>query len=152
MIKISRSEILPSWEVCIFKHNGEWPVTYIFEVHYIRVIGTFQYFCLFQKYFPRFVSFISNKFFYGNSFSLKRALLVKPNEPRPRFSSLMTSSEKKLSSKGKGSSGKETSFGGTNGIVKAIILGSKKLLVSSVKWKQDSKNWNRYFLTLFEKW
>ena len=51
----------------------------------------------------------------------------------------MTSSSTNLGSKGKGSLGKETSFRGTNGTVKAIISGTKKLLVSSVKEKQDSK-------------
>ena len=60
----------------------------------------------------------------------------------------MTSSSTNLGSKGKGSSGNETSFRETNGTVKAKISGTKKLLVSSVKEKQDSKKWNIYFLSL----
>ena len=51
----------------------------------------------------------------------------------------MTSSSTDLGSKGKGSSGKETSFRERNGTVKATISRTKKLLVSSVKEKQDSK-------------
>ena len=54
--------------------------------------------------------------------SLKRALTVDPNEPRPSSSPLMIDSSLKNLS-GKGSSGNYTFFGGTNGILKAIISG-----------------------------
>ena len=75
------------------------------------VIETFQYFCLFQKFFP-----ISSHLFPIISFmatvsSLKRALSVGPNEPRPGSSYLMILHERIWVTQR--SLENETFFGGT---------------------------------------
>ena len=99
-----------------FWNNCEWLVTYVFEINSIKVIA--HCFCLLQNFFYRFIPFVSNNYFYGNSASLKKCFVYRPDQTTVLFFLLDDSWLKDLC--GKRSLGSETFFGGTNGILKTI--------------------------------
>ena len=61
-------------------------VTNIFEINYIRLIESLQYFCFFQNFFPVSSHLLQINSFMATMSPLKRALFVDSNEPRPSSS------------------------------------------------------------------